>query len=76
MNVINVTFNGANYNNFAFTGDFDHGIINPGESRTIKVVFKPVPMAAPDNGSRTARVDIISNASSSPDSVALSGTGT
>jgi hypothetical protein len=70
VTLTNVTFNGVNQSDFAFTGGDNHGTMAPGESRLVTVVFKPT--AA---GSRIARADVISDAPTSPDSVALTGTG-
>jgi hypothetical protein len=71
LSIFNVTFGGAGTMDFRFTGGDSGPPLNPGQSRTITVQFTPK-----SGGALTARVDIITNASTSPDQVFLSGTGT
>jgi hypothetical protein len=70
LRIINVTFNGPHQGDFRFTGGDSGGILAPGDTRVITLTFRPTAL-----GLRTARVDLITDAPSSPDSVALTGIG-
>jgi hypothetical protein len=64
---------GANPNDFQVTNTCSiapHGYLDSGQSCTISVSFNPTA-----SGSRTAYIQILSSAASSPDTLQLSGTG-
>jgi hypothetical protein len=66
VTISNVTVSGAGFSATGMSGV----IVNPGQSATLTTTFTP--SAA---GAATGTVSVASNASNSPDSIALSGTG-
>ena len=71
LNISAVAFSGANSSDFAETDNCKAGAITPTSSCVINVTFTP---GAP--GSRSASLDISSNAPVNPTKVPVSGTGT
>lgn len=72
LNVSTLTLGGTDSSNFAFTADTCTGqAVNPGSSCSFSVGFAPLTA-----GAKSASVSIADNASGSPHSVALTGTGT
>ncbi len=67
ITISNVTVSGAGFNASGLSSGL---ILSPGQTATLTATFAP---AAP--GSVTGSVSVASNASNSPDSIALSGTG-
>jgi trimeric autotransporter adhesin len=70
LNISGVTFIGANTGDFSFQGNTCGGTVAANGNCTISVSFNPTA-----SGSRSAILQIVSNAPSSPDQVQLSGTG-
>jgi hypothetical protein len=66
ITISNVTVSGAGFNATGASGV----ILNPGQTTTVSATFTPA--AA---GSATGSVSVASNASNSPDSISLTGTG-
>jgi hypothetical protein len=70
LNISGVAFTGANAGDFSLQGNTCGTSVISGDQCTISVSFDPQA-----TGARSAILQIISNAASSPDSVQLSGTG-
>jgi hypothetical protein len=70
LEVVRVGLEGPNDEDFTFSGCAKGTVLDPGETCSIKVTFKPV---LP--GARSATLVVQTNASSTPKEISLSGTG-
>ena len=71
LNLLGITLSGSGSNDFTLVSSCGtHGSISPGDICTVSVTFRPS-----ISGTRSATLTITSDASSSPDVVALTGTG-
>lgn len=70
LTISGAMFIGANTGDFSLQGNTCGSSVAPGGNCTISVSFSPTA-----SGARSAILQIISNAASSPDSISLSGTG-
>ncbi len=70
LNVSSVTITGANASEFTITSGTTF-TVNPGSTSPISITFRPT-----DVGPRTATLNIVDNATGSPHTVTLNGTGT